>query len=90
MAVAKIKVVLQEQITYTLQPTGLIEIKNFLHLFAQTLQSYSYNVSALIDFFDNVKETFGDHLINNYQKMFIRVSRCWLVGECSEIFCEGT
>lgn len=74
LALSKMKGVLDEQMSYTFDPTALLQVKNFLYVFCRTMQGYSYDVSQLTGFFDNVRSTFADLAINNAHKSFISVS----------------
>eukprot|EP01117_Protostelium_nocturnum_P014194 TRINITY_DN5377_c0_g1_i2.p1 TRINITY_DN5377_c0_g1~~TRINITY_DN5377_c0_g1_i2.p1 ORF type:complete len:838 (-),score=306.51 TRINITY_DN5377_c0_g1_i2:585-3098(-) len=73
VAVAKIKGVLQEQMSYTLEPQVLLQVKHFLFLFSKTMQGHSYDVSQLLGFFDNVRTTFADLAVNSAHKKFISI-----------------
>jgi hypothetical protein len=74
MAVVSFKTVIQEQISVTLEPEDIFDIKDFVVLFYKTMQSYSYNVTLLLDFTDNMKEAYADVSINRYNNQFVAVS----------------
>eukprot|EP01119_Soliformovum_irregulare_P000298 TRINITY_DN10212_c0_g1_i2.p1 TRINITY_DN10212_c0_g1~~TRINITY_DN10212_c0_g1_i2.p1 ORF type:complete len:829 (+),score=293.22 TRINITY_DN10212_c0_g1_i2:114-2600(+) len=84
-AMMKIKAVLQEQLAYTLEPGVLHQVKMFLFLFTNALQSFGYDTLQLVDFFENVKDSFAEVLVNYFYKDFVHGLDHWDRFEVSDV-----
>jgi hypothetical protein len=68
-----IKVRITEQVSQTVEPATLLKLKNFVFLFATTMQASSYEVSQLFELFTNMVETFAELNTNQYSHEFIKI-----------------
>ncbi len=62
MAVAKIKLVLNEQFGYITNPETFLDVKKIVILFAKTLEGYTFFAAPLFEFLSSQRERFEQHL----------------------------
>eukprot|EP00474_Spongospora_subterranea_P010671 CRZ11129.1 hypothetical protein [Spongospora subterranea] len=67
MAVSSIKVALLEQLTSTLSPSDMLELKHQIILFCRTMDTYSLNTTPLTIFMASHRDKYEEVLVNQFK-----------------------
>ncbi|XP_038620281.1 exocyst complex component 6 isoform X2 [Tachyglossus aculeatus] len=70
MALNKIIAVLRAHSSYCTDPDLVLELKNLIVVFAETLQDYGFPVSRLFDLLFEIKEQYGETLLKKWAGVF--------------------